>query len=247
MDGYLSKPIDVDQLISAVEQYGGRSSPEAIAARGGSSATAIFDEHAALACTGGDRRLLRQVVAMFQSDAPSNLRRIERAIGARDAEALRMAAHALKGAIATVGSNAGRQAAAALEQLAKRWQPGRRAFRVRRPSRTSSPSTGRRSSGPDSWRHHERANAGPPPESRSDHDPDPCRGRRSDDPPRDARGAEERGLFGVRREGWRRGAQSAAQPALRSDAARRVDAAHERPPAAGRAARASSRRRASSS
>jgi HPt (histidine-containing phosphotransfer) domain-containing protein len=30
-----------------------------------------------------------------------------------------MAAHALKGAIATVGSNAGRQAAAALEQLAK--------------------------------------------------------------------------------------------------------------------------------
>jgi two-component system sensor histidine kinase/response regulator len=119
MDGYLSKPIDVDQLMSAVEQYGGRTSPETTAAPGGSSATAVFDEHAALACTGGDRRLLRKVVAMFQSDAPSNLRRIERALGARDAEALRMAAHALKGAIATVGSNAGRQAAAALEQLAK--------------------------------------------------------------------------------------------------------------------------------
>jgi HPt (histidine-containing phosphotransfer) domain-containing protein len=56
---------------------------------------------------------------MFRSDCPSSLRRIERALGKRDAEALRLAAHALKGAIANVGSSAGRQAAADLEQLAK--------------------------------------------------------------------------------------------------------------------------------
>jgi HPt (histidine-containing phosphotransfer) domain-containing protein len=51
---------------------------------------------------------------------PPSLRRIERALGKRDAEALRLAAHALKGAIANVGSSAGRQAAADIEQLAKK-------------------------------------------------------------------------------------------------------------------------------
>ena len=48
------------------------------------------------------------------------MRRIEGAFAQQDAEALRMAAHALKGAIATVGSRPGATAAAELEQLAPR-------------------------------------------------------------------------------------------------------------------------------
>jgi two-component system sensor histidine kinase/response regulator len=130
MDGYLSKPIDVSELISTVERLGDpstslpstslRVSPSTSEAEPAQPAgPAVFDEQAALACTGGDRRLLKQVVAIFRSKAPASLRRIERALGARDAEALRMAAHALKGAIATVGSSVGRQSAAHLEQLAR--------------------------------------------------------------------------------------------------------------------------------
>ncbi len=56
---------------------------------------------------------------MFRTDAPASLRRIERALRRRDADALSLAAHAMKGAIATVGSPAGRAAAAELEQLAR--------------------------------------------------------------------------------------------------------------------------------
>ena len=52
-------------------------------------------------------------------DAPAYIKRIERAVKQQDGEALRSAAHALKGAIATVGSPAGRQAAAALEQAGR--------------------------------------------------------------------------------------------------------------------------------
>jgi len=118
MDGYLSKPIDVNDLITTVEQFGTRA-----AAKSAETTTpnrrAVFDEQAAMAHTGGDRRLLKQVIAIFRSDAPASLRRIDSALRRHDSEALRMAAHAVKGAIATVGSPAGREAASELESMAR--------------------------------------------------------------------------------------------------------------------------------
>jgi HPt (histidine-containing phosphotransfer) domain-containing protein len=81
--------------------------------------SAVFDEQDALAHTGGDRELLREVVRMFRSDYPSSVRRVERALRRGDGEALREAAHALKGSIATVGSKAGRDLAAELEQMGR--------------------------------------------------------------------------------------------------------------------------------
>jgi two-component system, sensor histidine kinase and response regulator len=118
MDDYLAKPINVNELIATVERFGNGAAQNQRSEAVQQTALAVFDEQTALATTGGDRRLLREVVAMFRSHCPSSLRRIERALGKRDAEALRLAAHALKGAIANVGSSAGRQAAADLEQLA---------------------------------------------------------------------------------------------------------------------------------
>ena len=79
----------------------------------------VFDERAALAYAGGDRRLLAEVIELFRSDYPASLRQIDRALRRHDSEALRMAAHRLKGAVATVGAPAGRQAAAELEQKAR--------------------------------------------------------------------------------------------------------------------------------
>jgi HPt (histidine-containing phosphotransfer) domain-containing protein len=58
-------------------------------------------------------------VALYRADAPVSLRKIERAVRAGDAAALRESAHALKGSVATVGGAAGRQAAARLEDLGK--------------------------------------------------------------------------------------------------------------------------------
>jgi HPt (histidine-containing phosphotransfer) domain-containing protein len=116
MDGYLSKPIDVDELIATVERFGGRAA-RTLASQ--ASETVVFDERAALAYTGGDRSLLKNVVKLFRSDYPSALRRIDRALLSRDFEALRLAAHGLKGAIATVGGSAGREAAASIEQAAR--------------------------------------------------------------------------------------------------------------------------------
>ena len=119
MSGYLSKPIDVDELIATVEEFGGDTRGSVEAPPASTPTTAIFDEQAALSYSGGDRRLLMRTIAMFRADCSAVLQRIRRAVTQRNGEALRMAAHALKGSIATVGSPAGRDAAAVLEQMGR--------------------------------------------------------------------------------------------------------------------------------
>ncbi|HVH55940.1 MAG TPA: response regulator [Vicinamibacterales bacterium] len=119
LDGYLSKPIDVDELIATVERFADGNATAQSQVTAPAPNGAIFDERAALAHTGGDRLLLEQVVQLFRTDYPSALRTIESALERRDSEALRMAAHRLKGAIATLGAPAGRQAAAELEETAR--------------------------------------------------------------------------------------------------------------------------------
>jgi HPt (histidine-containing phosphotransfer) domain-containing protein len=125
MDGYLSKPIDVDELIATIERFGaGHGSTVGRDDADQSMPAVIFDQHMALSHTGGDRRLLKEIVAIFRKDCPSSLRRIGRALKGGDGEELRMAAHKLKGSVATVGSPASRQTAAELEQAGRSNQLG---------------------------------------------------------------------------------------------------------------------------
>jgi PAS domain S-box-containing protein len=138
MDGYLSKPIDVQELIAALDEFGGRTgssggsfampehatvpgaaTPSDAGAGQESALVGAFDEAAALSYVAGDRRMLEEVVALFRKDAPIAMRRIERAVRQRDKEALRLAAHALKGSVATVGCAPGREAAARLESIGR--------------------------------------------------------------------------------------------------------------------------------
>jgi two-component system, sensor histidine kinase and response regulator len=86
MDGYVTKPVEAERLIEAVE-----------------SAVATFDPAIAMARLKGDRALLREMIEIFLADAPAMIDAIRNALDDGDAEGLRRAAHTLKGSVANFG------------------------------------------------------------------------------------------------------------------------------------------------
>jgi signal transduction histidine kinase/DNA-binding NarL/FixJ family response regulator len=115
MDGYLAKPIDPTRLFAAVEQQ----DAGALAQRE-TDATPLamaFDEHALLKRLSGDTTLMTDVMQVFLEDCPAQLAVIKSAIAQRDPEAVRVAAHALRGAAANMSAVRLSEAAHVLERL----------------------------------------------------------------------------------------------------------------------------------
>ena len=79
----------------------------------------MFDIAQLVERLGGDRRLARELVTIFRADSPGLMRRIKQAGAKRNMEALAQAAHALKGALATIGAVPARETAARLEAAAR--------------------------------------------------------------------------------------------------------------------------------
>jgi two-component system sensor histidine kinase/response regulator len=110
MDAYLSKPIDASELFELIESI----TPD----RAGKQHDPV-DTPALLARVDGDMGFLRELIALFLDDCPKMLARIRDAIGHHDAEALRSAAHALKGSVANFSAPAAVAAALNLETLGR--------------------------------------------------------------------------------------------------------------------------------
>jgi CheY-like chemotaxis protein len=100
MDGYVTKPVEAERLVEAVEDAAGRFDPLAAAAR-----------------LGGDRHLLRDLLAIFLAECPAMVSNIRKAIDAGDATSLRHAAHALKGSVANFAAPRPFAAAQLLERM----------------------------------------------------------------------------------------------------------------------------------
>jgi signal transduction histidine kinase/CheY-like chemotaxis protein len=117
MDEYMTKPLEARQLCLLVEQ---------MAARGSTVGAAETDAAAVslqvLARVGGDRELLAEISRLFVEDAPRHLERIRQALDAGDGEALRRAAHGLKGAAANFDAEGVVAAARTLEEIGRTHQ-----------------------------------------------------------------------------------------------------------------------------
>jgi PAS domain S-box-containing protein len=100
MDGYVTKPVEAERLIEAVE-----------------SAAGSFDPGRAVARLRGDHGLLRELLDMFFAECPAMVASIRSAIDAADAEALRRAAHALKGSVANFAAERALESARRLERM----------------------------------------------------------------------------------------------------------------------------------
>lgn len=123
MQRVLGKPFLANDLLRAMAAALGKgtqggepvpsgSAPPAAAGAG----TPVFDTAAALTLVGGKRELVVRLVDLFLEQLDTSIGAIVAAVRARDPEAQKKAAHALKGSAAVIGAKRLRELAASLEQ-----------------------------------------------------------------------------------------------------------------------------------
>ncbi len=100
MDGYLAKPVDRLALFAAIEE----SALPGADNMNGHDTTEIFGRDEMLERLGGDVDLGREIVSLFLEDCPARLDEIRTGIASGNAEAVRVAAHTLKGAAGNLGA-----------------------------------------------------------------------------------------------------------------------------------------------
>ncbi len=104
MDAYVSKPLDVGELMGVIAVV---TAPE----------LPVIDRQAAWATVDGDAELLAEITSLYFEDLPGYMARVREAVDDGDAAALERAAHALKGCIANLGAGRAAEAAARLEEI----------------------------------------------------------------------------------------------------------------------------------
>jgi len=104
MDGYVSKPIEPEELIRVVEEL----------------AEQVVDRKELARRFGGHQRLLREAVSEFLADCPQQMTRLRAAVDKGDHHAAARAAHALKEAVSNFAAPAVVEAAQELEGAGRR-------------------------------------------------------------------------------------------------------------------------------
>jgi CheY-like chemotaxis protein len=115
MDGYVSKPVQAEELIKAVEGLVGNSPATGKAS---DHTNEVLDRELALARVDGDEGLLADLAKLFCEECPKLLFAVEDAVARRDTAALKRAAHSLKGSMSTFAAREATEAALRLEELA---------------------------------------------------------------------------------------------------------------------------------
>ena len=112
MDGYLPKPVVLDQLRAVVERWLPDSKPE-------SADPDVLDTDQLDVWAGGDSAVVRDLLATFEGELGDTERDIDSSLGAGDLARVAQAAHRLKGAAQSIGAKAVGRVALELEQAGK--------------------------------------------------------------------------------------------------------------------------------
>ena len=117
MDGYISKPVQAEDLIKLTEALatGAKGPVDAVP----DPPSAVLDRNLALARVDGDEALLADLAKLFCEESPKMLAALLQAVSRKDAERLQRAAHSLKGAVATFAAHDAFEAALKLERLGR--------------------------------------------------------------------------------------------------------------------------------
>ena len=123
MDGYVIKPIRPDVLFSELERFVPSSAPQEIIATKapsdpGATAGMVLDRSALLDRVEGDMELLGDIIGLFKEDSVRQIAAIREAIGKKETELVKRAAHTLKGTCGNLGAPGAATTAVELEKLA---------------------------------------------------------------------------------------------------------------------------------
>jgi len=116
MDGYLSKPIRIDELKQAILDVKQRNTGQTYERN---SFQAIGKLELLLDSVMEDQTLLVEMAELWLADSEKQERQIREGLNSGDAEIVERAAHALKGSVGTFQAQAAQQAAKELEMYAK--------------------------------------------------------------------------------------------------------------------------------
>jgi two-component system, sensor histidine kinase and response regulator len=114
MDGYVSKPIKLDDLDAAITRVLS-DRPTSMPRASGSP----VDLHSVLDAVDGDKALLEEVLEVFLKDYPQGVEALRVAIKAGDAQQTERTAHSLKGAVGIFGLSTAYHLAYELETLGR--------------------------------------------------------------------------------------------------------------------------------
>ncbi len=120
MDGYISKPINAQELLTLVEALGSQTRLAKLSDQRLPEPGVHFDFRTALARLEGDVEIFKEQVVFFLRDAPGLLAGLQEALAAGDADRLRTTAHRLKGLAAAFDAQSVTERAFDLEQRGQR-------------------------------------------------------------------------------------------------------------------------------
>ncbi len=117
MDGYVSKPIETEQLFEVIESK--VVVPVAADPTSEESIASPVNWEEALARVEGDRQLLADMAELFLEDGPKLLSEVRAAVAQHDSKALERTAHALKSSVGNFSAHPSYDAALNLEKIGR--------------------------------------------------------------------------------------------------------------------------------
>jgi CheY-like chemotaxis protein len=145
-DGYVSKPIHFEDLFDTLDELAPSAAGQAARAEAAGRARAVaatplmppvartpaaptlsgvpdpspaFSVEIALERTGGDRKLLEEIIAVFLTEIPNWMRELGGALRRGDAAEVHRIAHTIKGAVDSCGASRAYDAAMVLERMGR--------------------------------------------------------------------------------------------------------------------------------
>lgn len=115
MDGYVSKPINPNELSSVIENVFKSTEEESRILLDEAQTQDIIDEKELLGRVGGDWGLLKELITLFLNDYPGLLDKIRQAESYGNMDEIRRIAHTLKGSVSTFTTRSATKAAVSLE------------------------------------------------------------------------------------------------------------------------------------